>query len=77
VSFCCPATVPVTFTEKVQVLLCASVDPDRLTMLLPAVAMIEPPPQEPVSPFGVEITKPAGKVFENATPVTDDVVLLF
>src|SRR5271170_7706557 len=35
--------------------------------LLPAGAIIVPPPQLPVNPFGVEITSPAGNVSENCS----------
>jgi hypothetical protein len=34
-----------------------------------------PPPQEPVRPFGVEITRPAGSVSLKPTPVNVAVVL--
>ena len=34
----------------------------RLITLVPCVAVIVPPPQEPVRPLGVEITRPAGSV---------------
>src|ERR1700761_1989882 len=54
-----PAVVPVTFTENVQELLAAIVPPERLIVPEPAVAVIVPEPQEPVTPFGVEITRPA------------------
>src|SRR5438105_2264060 len=73
----CPAVVPVTFTANVQELLAAMLAPDRLITLVPCVAVIVPPPQLPVSPFGVEITRPAGKVSVNPTPVSVVVVLLF
>lgn len=39
--------------------------------------MIVPPPQVPVRPLGVEITKPAGSVSLKPTPVSATVVLLF
>ena len=39
--------------------------------------MIVPAPQEPVRPFGVEITSPAGNVSLKPTPVSAVVVLLF
>src|SRR5947209_388718 len=55
-----PAAVPVTFTANVQELLAAIVPPVRLITFVPWVAVIVPLPQEPVSPFGVEITSPAG-----------------
>ena len=72
-----PAAIPVTFTENVQELLAAIVPPLRLITLVPAVAVIVPPPQEPVRPFGVETTKPAGSVSLKPTPVSDVLVLLF
>src|SRR6478672_9869926 len=77
VLFCVPAAMPVTFTEKVQELLAAIVPPLRLITLVPAVAVIVPPPQEPVRPFGVETTRPAGRVSLKPTPVSDVLVLLF
>jgi hypothetical protein len=48
VLLCCPAEVPVTFTENVQELLAASVAPERLMAFAPWVAVIVPPPQVPV-----------------------------
>jgi hypothetical protein len=72
-----PAAVPVTFTENVQELFAAIVPPARLMTFVPAVAVIVPAPQVPVRPFGVEITRPAGSVSLNATPVSAVVVLGF
>ncbi len=77
VLFCAPAAIPVTFTEKVHELLCANVDPERLTTPLPCAAVIVPPLQAPVNPFGVEINSPAGSVSLNPTPESAVVVLLF
>jgi hypothetical protein len=77
VLFCVPAAIPVTFTEKLQKLLAAIVPPLRLITFVPAVAVIVPAPQDPVNPFGVEITRPAGRVSLKATPVIAVVVLLF
>src|SRR5213080_783709 len=77
VLFCAPAAVPVTFTANVHELLAAMVAPDRLITLVPCVAVVVPPPQLPVSPFGVEITRPAGSVSLKPTPVSVVVVLLF
>jgi len=77
VLFCGPAEIPATFTEKLQELLAASVAPVKPRELLPAVAVIVPPPQLPVSPFGVEIASPAGKVSVKPTPERLCVVLLF
>ena len=48
----------------------ASVAPDRLTLPDPAVAVMVPPPHEPVSPFGVATTTLAGNVSVNAIPVS-------
>src|SRR5882724_9087626 len=67
--FITPATVPFTFTLKVHDVLIARVAPARVTAPEPAVAVIVPPPQLPVRPFGVATTKPAGSVSVNATPV--------
>lgn len=71
---CFPAAVPVTFTENVQLLLRAIVPPLRLIEFEPATAVIVPAPQVPVRPFGVETTRPAGRVSVNATPVSPTVV---
>ena len=72
--FFTPPVVPVTFTLKVQEVVLARVAPERLTLPEPATAVIVPPPQEPVRPFGVETTRPAGRVSVNATPVSEIVV---
>ena len=77
VLFCSPAAMPVTFTENAQEVLGASVAPLRLITFVPAVAVIVPPPQDPVRPFGVETTRPAGSVSLKPTPVSATVVLLF
>jgi len=66
--------VPVTFTLKVQEAVLARVAPERLTLPEPATAVIVPPPQEPVRPFGVETTRPAGRLSVNAMPVSEVVV---
>src|SRR5579883_2786792 len=73
VLFFVPADVPVTFTEKEQLVLAASVAPDTLTLPEPAVAIIVPAPQLPVRPFGVATTSPLGRVSVNAMPVTAEV----
>jgi hypothetical protein len=73
-----PALVPVTSAEKVHDEPAAgdavSVPPVRLMVLLPAVAVIVPLPQEPVNPLGVATTKPAGKLSVKATPLSELVV---
>lgn len=71
--FFTPMVVPVTFTENVQFPLAGNVAPERLTDPAPTVAVIAPPPQEPVSPFGVATTMPAGKLSVNVTPVSEAV----
>ena len=77
VLFFCPADVPVTFTENVHELLAARLAPARLITFVPCVAVIVPPPQTPISPLGVEITSPAGKLSEKPTPESEAVVVLF
>ena len=72
-----PAVDPVTFTANVHEVDDVSVAPVRLTTLVPAVAVIVPPPQEPVNPFGVETTSPAGNVSVNPTPESVCPALLF
>jgi hypothetical protein len=69
VLFFVPGVVPVTFTLKVHEALVASVAPVKLTAPDPAVAVIVPPPQLPLSPFGVETTRPAGSASAKPTPV--------
>src|SRR5262245_9064895 len=68
--FFIPADVPWTFTLKLQELLAARVAPLRLIVPDPAVAVMVPPPHEPVSPLGVATTRPAGRLSVNATPVS-------
>jgi len=72
-----PAVVPVTFTLNVHVAPIAKVAPDRLITLVPAVSVMFPPPQLPVCPLGLEITRPAGSVSLKPIPVSVVVVLLF
>ena len=60
---------------KVQDALGARVAPDKLTVPVPAVAVITPPPQVPVRPFGVDMTRPAGTVSVKPTPVSETVAL--
>src|SRR5882724_6008341 len=77
VLFCVPAAVPVTFTANVQEVLCARLAPLRLITFVACVAVMVPPPQLPVRPFGVETTRPAGNVSLKPTPVSVVPVLLF
>src|SRR5215471_16012966 len=65
-----PAVVLVTLTENVQDPAAARVAPERLTLPLPAVAVMVPPPHEPVRPLGVATSSPAGNGSLNATPVS-------
>ena len=67
--FNAPTVVPVTFTLKEQLAWIASVAPESDMLPLPAVAVIVPPPHEPVRPFGVATISPPGNVSVNATPV--------
>jgi len=73
-----PAVVPFTATVKVQDDPAAgeavNVPPDRLMLLLLAVAVIVPAPHEPVT-FGVAATtNPAGRLSTNPTPLRPLVV---
>src|SRR5258708_18534654 len=69
-----PAVVPVTLAEKVHDEPAAgeavNVPPDRLMVLLPAVAVIVPLPHEPVT-FGIAATTtPAGRLSLKPTPLS-------
>jgi hypothetical protein len=68
--FFVPAAVPVTLTANEQLEAAATCPPDRETDVAPAVAEMVPPPQEPVRPFGVATTRPAGSESVKATPVS-------
>jgi hypothetical protein len=72
-----PALVPLTFTANVHVALAAKVAPERLTTPVVCVAVIVPPPQLPVSPFGVATTSPDGKLSVKLTPFSPTVVFGF
>src|SRR5207253_422236 len=72
--FCAPEPVAVTFTVNVHVPLAASVAPLKLTLCDPASAVIVPPPQLPLSPFGVDTTIPPGNVSVKPTPLSELVV---
>jgi hypothetical protein len=75
--FWAPAVVPVTLTEKVQLTPAANTAPERLSELAPAVAVMVPPPQDPVSPLGVEIKRPEGRVSVKPIPCSVVAALLF
>ena len=66
--FFTPEVVPVTFTPKVHAAPPVSVALVKLTLAEPALATILPPAQLPVSPFGVETTRPGGSVSVKPTP---------
>ena len=70
VLFCAPAAVPVTLTLNVHDPLAASVAPAKLTLLPPAVAVIVPPPHDPVKPFGVANAIPAGRLSVKPIPLS-------
>lgn len=58
-----PVVLPVTFTAKLHELPAGNDPLDNEITLLPATALMAPPPQELLSPFGVATTRPAGSVF--------------
>src|SRR5262249_17722922 len=68
--FLTPALVPWTLTLKLHEAVAAIVPPDKLTVELPATAVMVPLPQEPESPFGVATTRPAGRLSVKATPLS-------
>src|SRR5262249_8325721 len=70
VLFFTPAVVAVTLTLKVHEPFIASVPPLKLTLPLPATAVIVPLPHVPLRPLGVATTRPTGNVSVNATPVS-------
>jgi hypothetical protein len=61
----------VTLTLNVHDAAPARLAPLRLTVPDPAIDVMVPPPQLPVSPFGVETTSPEGNESLNATPDKD------
>lgn len=61
----------VTLTWNVQDPDAVRVAPESDTVPLPAVAVIVPPPQDPLSPLGVATVRPEGSVSVNATPVSE------
>jgi hypothetical protein len=63
-----PVAVPVTFTEIEHELLAATVPPDKLIELEPAIAD-GVPLQVLLNAFEIETTRPAGNVSLNATPL--------
>jgi hypothetical protein len=75
VLFLAPAVVPVTLTLKVQEELAAKLAPDKLMTPAPAVAVMVPPPQLPVSPLGEPTIRPDGS--ESLKPIPVSVVVVF
>jgi hypothetical protein len=63
------AAALVTLTLKLQEAPAVKVAPDRLTDPDPAAAVMVPPPQVPVSPFGLATTRFAGRVSTNPRAV--------
>jgi hypothetical protein len=63
-----PMPVAVTSTIKKQVKLAGADPPDKSMLLLPDVAATVPP-HVLTRPFGVEITRPAGRVSVKPIPV--------
>ena len=74
--FCWPAAEPETLTVKAQEPEEAMVVGEKLMTLVACTAVTEPV-QEPVSPLGEEMTSPAGRVSEKATPEREEEALLF
>src|SRR5580658_1565829 len=72
---CVPDVVPVTFTANEHEAVAAREAPERMTLLDPAAAVMVPPPQLPVKPFGVPTTCPAGRVSVKPIPLRDRLVL--
>src|ERR1700723_1638965 len=60
---CVPEVVPVTFTANVHEVVAARDEPERMTLLDPAAAVMGPPPQLPVKPFGAPTTSAWGFLF--------------
>src|ERR1700685_4664485 len=74
---CAPAVVPATFIAKVQEAPAARLAPERLMLFEPAAAVMVPPPQPPVSPFGVDTVSPAGRVSVEPIPLNEVAALGF
>ena len=64
-------------TVKVEEVFAASVAPDKLTVSEPAVAVMVPPPHDPVSPLGFATVIPASRVSVKLTVKSETVVLGF
>jgi hypothetical protein len=78
----CPAALPNTFTEIVQLAFAESVAPLKLMSVVSDVAVSVPPVNDPLvqdctTPLGVAINRPLGRVSEKPTPVNAVAVLGF
>src|SRR5258708_37822167 len=73
--FCAPVLLPVTFTAKLHELPALSAAPAKLTLFVPAIAVIVPFPQLPVRPLGVDTTSPLGRVSVNPIPLSARLLL--
>jgi len=71
-----PADVPVTFTLNMHEPFPAMLAADNVTLFDPGAAVMDPPPHDPVRPFGVATTRPAGNISVNPTPVSPTVSAL-
>ena len=69
VLFFVPPVVPVTFAEKVQELPAFRLAPVNMIEPDPAVAVMAPLSQLPLRPFGVETTRPDGRLSVKPMPV--------
>jgi hypothetical protein len=74
--FFAPSQVGVTLNWTVHALLAATLPPESVTEPEPAAA-VTVPPQVLLSPFGVAITRPAGKAAVNARPLSAVPALAF
>src|ERR1700722_3750051 len=72
---CVPEVVPIRFTANVHEAVAARDAPERMTLVDPAAAVIVPPPQLPVKPFGVLTTCPTGRVSVKPIPLKDRLAL--
>lgn len=77
VFFCVPEAVPVTFNENEHEVRADSIAAERLTLFDPPTAVNVPPPQLPLSAFGVATTCPDGKGSANPIPLRDWLVFGF
>ena len=73
--FLTPAVRPVTLTLKLQEAPPARLASANWTNELPAVAVIVPPPQDPISPLGVATISPTGRL--STKPTVDKAAVAF